>query len=66
MEVQRKQAPIMIRISYVDYRRYLEIAVDLDGKYPWLGQHQYWMDIATVDDHGVTLKLGRICQAEGI
>lgn len=47
----------MIRISYADYRAYLTSAAELDRKYPWLDQHQYWIDIAVVDDWGVTLKL---------
>jgi acyl-CoA hydrolase len=58
MEVHRDRAPIIIRLSHSDFRQYLASARELDRKYPWLEQYRYWIDIAAVDDRGVTLKLG--------
>ena len=60
MEVQRKDSvnPLLVRLTLEQYRHFLDRAVYTDHRYPWLRQHQYFIDIATVDDEGAWLKLG--------
>ena len=49
---------LRVRLTHEQYRHFLDGAVYTDHRYPWLRQHQYFIDIATVDDEGAWLKLG--------
>ena len=50
--------PLLIHISHDCFRRLLNQAAETDRQYPWLHQHQYFIDHATIDDRIVRLKLG--------
>jgi hypothetical protein len=60
MEVQQKESvyQLLVRLSHEQYRRLLDGAIQVDLRFPWLGQSRYLVCIATVSDESVWLKLG--------
>jgi hypothetical protein len=46
-----------VQISYENFRRCLEQSIEADEFFPWLDQRRYLLDISSVGDDGITLKL---------
>lgn len=56
MQPDEKRAVFIVEISHPIYRHFLDEAVEVDRRFPWLSQHKYLLDIASVNDDAVWLK----------
>jgi hypothetical protein len=47
-----------VRLTHDQYRHLLDVATQIDLRFPWLAQHRYLVCIANISDEGVWIKLG--------
>jgi hypothetical protein len=49
---------LQVRLTYEQFRRLLDGAIQIDLQFPWLAQYRFLVCIAIVSDEAVWLKLG--------
>jgi hypothetical protein len=49
---------LRLRLTYEQYRRLLDEAIQIDLRFPWLRQYGYLICIATIGDEAVWITLG--------